>query len=94
MYKQVTANGSVSASYNVVDVAYGTGSGQAGWAAGTGDTTLTALSISGDPFNTTTFVPVSGLGSVVPSGLTDYPAQDFNGATRTFPNAPGAVAKQ
>jgi hypothetical protein len=69
--------------------AYGTGTG---WTAGTGDTTLTDLSGSGDPFGATTFVPVSGSGSVVPSDLTDYPAQDFYGKPRTLPAASAAVA--
>jgi hypothetical protein len=89
------SRGAINASYNVVDVAYGTGNTQAGWDAGTGDTTFTALGISGDPFDTTTFVPVAGLQSsgVLPSTAPpDFPATDFYGAIRTFPGAPGAVA--
>jgi hypothetical protein len=82
----------VSGSYNVVNVAFGTASGQAGWTGGTGDATLDSLSISGVPFDTTTFVPVSGLGSVLPSAPADFPAKDFYDTTRTFPNAPGAVS--
>jgi hypothetical protein len=90
----------VTASYNVVDVAFGSsGTGNtknSGWDAGTGDkTTLNDaddLTIEGDPFDTTTFVPVSGLESFLPSGLTDFPATDFYGTTRSFPGAPGAVA--
>jgi hypothetical protein len=82
-----------SASYNVVDAPFGTGDTECGWAAGTGDTTLSALGISSDPFDTTTFVPVSGLKSVLPSSApANFPAADFYGTTRTFPGAPGAVA--
>jgi predicted outer membrane repeat protein len=87
-------NGTVSASYNVVDVAYGTGSTRCGWAQGTGDTTFTALGINGAPFDTTTFVPVGSLQSpgVLPSTRpADFPETDFYGNNRTFPGAPGAV---
>jgi hypothetical protein len=87
------SNGTIIASYNVVDAAFGTGTTQAGWDAGTGDTTFGDLSISGDPFDLTTFFPVSGLQSpgVLPSALPGFPATDFYGETRTFPGAPGAV---
>jgi hypothetical protein len=86
--------GTVSASYNVVDAAFGTGDTQAGWTAGTGDTTFTALGITGDPFDTATFAPVSGLSNVLPATTPeDFPLTDFYGATRTFPGAPGAVVK-
>jgi hypothetical protein len=88
-------SGIVSASYNVADAAFGTETTQAGWAAGTGDTTFTALGISGNPFNTTSFVPVSALQSpgVLPATApADFPTTDFYGVTRTFPGAPGAVA--
>jgi hypothetical protein len=84
------ASGNVDASYNVVDVPLGTEEYQAGWATGTGDTTFETLSITGAPINTTTFVPVAGLGNFLPT-TTDFPATDFNGVTRTFPGAPGAV---
>jgi hypothetical protein len=53
--------------------------------------TFTALGISGVPFDTTTFAPVSGLQNVLPSAPEGFPATDFNGATRDFPGAPGAV---
>jgi hypothetical protein len=90
------SGGTVSASHNVVDVAYGTGSTQSGWAAGTGDKTTLAdsddLTITGAPFNTTTFAPVGGLQNILPSTRpTDFPETDFYGAARTFPGAPGAV---
>jgi hypothetical protein len=91
------ASGTVSASYNVVDVALGTTSSQAGWTAGTGDkTTLNDgddLTIAGDPFDTTSFVPVAGLQSFLATAPADFPLTDFYGTTRTFPDAPGAVAK-
>jgi hypothetical protein len=82
-----------SASYNVVDVPFGTGSTDCGWAAGTGDTTFSTLGISGGPFDTTTFVPAAALRSVLPSiRPAGFPAADFYGTARTFPGAPGAVA--
>jgi hypothetical protein len=56
-------------------------------------TTLTVLGISGDPFDTDTFEPVDGLGSVIPSAPANFPATDFYGNERTFPGAPGAVVK-
>jgi hypothetical protein len=82
------SSGTVSASYNVVNVAFGTGTTQAGWTAGTGDTTRTST-----PFvDTTSFVPVSALQSVLPTTApAGFPTTDFYGATRTFPGAPGAV---
>jgi hypothetical protein len=90
------AAGGYNSSYNVVDKAWGTG---AGWINGTGDKTTLSdsddLTISGVPFNTTTFVPVndSVLRSTLPATmLADFPATDFYGTTRTFPGAPGAVA--
>jgi predicted outer membrane repeat protein len=85
----------IVASYNVADTAFGTGTGQAGWAAQTGDRTLTSLGIDSEnaPFDTTTFVPVSDLQNVLPSTApADFPATDFYGTTWTFPGAPGAVA--
>jgi predicted outer membrane repeat protein len=89
-------SGTISASYNVADAAFGTGNTQTGWAAGTGDTTFTALGITGSPFvNTTSFVPVPALQSpgVLPSPApAGFPATDFYGAARTFPGAPGAVS--
>jgi predicted outer membrane repeat protein len=85
----IVSSGTV-ASYNVIDTGYNSSSG-ASWSAGTGDTTFTALGISGTPFNTTSFAPVSALQSVLSSAPTDFPETDFNGNTRTFPGAPGAV---
>jgi hypothetical protein len=86
----------VNAAYNVVDVEYGTGYTRSGWDAGTGDKTTISdsddLTITGEPFDTTTFVPVSGLSNVLPSPPpVCFPATDFHGTTRTFPGAPGAV---
>ena len=83
---------STGASYNVVDAPFGTGKDQCGWTARTGDFTFTDLSISGDPFDTTTFAPVAALSGVLPSISPEgFPAADFYGAARTFPGAPGAV---
>jgi predicted outer membrane repeat protein len=89
-----SGSGTVDVSYNVVDVALGTGTGQAGWATGTGDTTFSTLSIGDDPpFDETTFVPVSGLENVLPSTApAGFPLTDFYGTARSFPGAPpGAV---
>jgi hypothetical protein len=88
-------NGTVSASYNVAGHDLGTGSAQAGWTAGTGDTTLSALGFT-NPFSTTNttplpFVPVSGLQNLLPSTApTGFPITDFYGATRNT-SVPGAV---
>jgi hypothetical protein len=82
----------VSASYNAVDTAFGTGQTQCGWAAGTGDKLLAALGISGAPVSAAAFEPVSGLSSVLPSTRpAGFPETDFYGTTRTSPGAPGAV---
>jgi hypothetical protein len=83
-----SGNGSVSTSgYNVVDVDYGTGDGQAGWAKGTNDKTFTELSISGDPFNATSIKPKDstelGKLQIVPASTYGFPATDFGGATRS-----------
>jgi predicted outer membrane repeat protein len=88
-------SGSISSGgYNVCDVDIGTAGNKSGWVARTGDATFAALGIAGDPFDTATFVPVSGLGGVIQSAPQDFPAVDFNGAARTFPGAPGAVKQQ
>jgi len=76
----VTSNG-----YNVVDVS------NSGLTAHSTDKTISDLNISGVPFNTTTFEPVPSLRSVIGSKPDGFPNTDFNGATRTFPGAPGAV---
>ena len=82
----VTSNG-----YNVSDttlVAVSSGT----WSDNANDKTLSALSITGAPFDTTTFVPVAGLKTVMPaSAISGFPTTDFNNATRDWPGAPGAV---
>jgi hypothetical protein len=85
-------SGIITTSYNVVDTAYGTETAQAGWAAGTGDTTFTASGISSDPFDST--FAVTGLSAVLPSAPPGFPSTDFYGTTRTYPGPPGAVASQ
>jgi predicted outer membrane repeat protein len=86
--------GFVNASYNVVDVALGTGDTESGWSGGTGN-----IYIVGNPIDPFTFAPNIGtpIGTpdrddidIVPSGLSDFPATDFNGDTRTF--SPNGVA--
>ena len=86
-------NGRKQQHFGYVDVAIGTGTTQSGWTASTGDTTFSSIGISGIPFDTSIFKPVSGLGSLIPSAWSrnDMPAVDFYGNTRTYPGAPGAV---
>jgi predicted outer membrane repeat protein len=91
LYHSSFFGATVISTYNVVDVIYGLGDGNAGWTAGTGDSTFTELGISGNPLNTATFAPVPGLGSVIPAPPEGFPATDFYGNQRTFPGAPGAV---
>jgi hypothetical protein len=80
-------NGDVSASYNVVNVAYGTGTTQCGWDAGTGDIQISSL-----PINTTTFRPTVTALNIVPVNTPDFPATDFYGNDRSpYPTAAGAV---
>ena len=77
--------------YNVADVTYGYNPDQTGWYAGPGDTTYSALGITGDPINTSTMAPINSALNFVPEDLADFPATDFYGNARTWPGAPGAV---
>jgi hypothetical protein len=81
----VTSNG-----YNSVDVALGTETNQSGWTSATGDRYSTT-----NPFtDTATLVPTDTVRELIPAstwGPTNMPATDFNGVTRTWPGAPGAV---
>ena len=92
----------LSLGYNLVDVALGIGAAQSGFPAFTGDVQFTDVGFANNttlPFNATTFVPVATgtLRSHIPNPLPDalrnagFPTTDFNGATRTWPGAPGAV---
>jgi hypothetical protein len=92
-------SGTVTGSYNVVDVSFGTGTTASGWAVGDGDKTTLEdgddLTVEGDLFDTTSFVPVAALQTpgILPAvAPQDFPLTDFYGTTRTFPGAPGAVA--
>jgi predicted outer membrane repeat protein len=80
-----------SVSFNMVDTALGMENNQCGWMPGTGDTSFTALGISGVPVNTATFAPVGGLRGVLLKAPEHFPATDFYGFTRAFHGAPGAV---
>jgi hypothetical protein len=83
------SNGTVNASYNMVDVAFGTGSAQAGWAAGTGDTTTATLPVSPLSFR---LLYGSDAGAKLPAALTaNYPLTDFYGDTISGGGAAGAV---
>jgi hypothetical protein len=91
-YPVVQALGTtVNASYNVVDVALGTGQTQAGWTAGTGDETISDLPISPLSFR---LLNGSGAGGKLPSNLSvlpDYPTKDFYGNSINDLGAAGAV---
>ena len=94
-YRPVVNGTATSNGYNVVDVAFGTGTAQSGWNAHSSDRTLEQLlgSNATSPFiNTTEFKPVAGLGLVIETAPAGFPTTDFYGNTRTFPGAPGAVA--
>jgi hypothetical protein len=91
-----------SGGYNVVDGTVAI-TDRSGFAAATGDTTLSLL-VSGRPFASPssldfsngdgpfTFVPAAGLRSLIPSSAAHLmPERDFYGELRTFPGAPGAV---
>ena len=81
----------ISHGYNIINNISGYIWG-AGWDIATGDTKFTDLGITGIPFNTTTFVPVSVLRNIIPySPITDFPTKDFYSETRNWPGSPGAV---
>jgi len=62
------------------------------WTGDSTDKTTSELSITGEPFNTTTFAPVSGISTLVPNPpIIGFPTVDFYGNPRTYPGAPGAV---
>jgi formylglycine-generating enzyme required for sulfatase activity len=82
-------SGTVSASYNVVDAALGTGTAQSGWAAGTGDGYSTALPVSPRTFKVLAGGPAA---NTLPAALpTDYPVTDFYGQPINGGGAAGAV---
>ena len=81
--------------YNVVDVAFGTGTTQSGWEAHSSDRTIEQLFGNNTTLlfvDYTEFRPVSGLGLVIDTAPADFPITDFYGNVRSFPGAPGAVA--
>jgi predicted outer membrane repeat protein len=88
----VVAGTVTSAGYNVADRPKGSyyTSGQSGFDHANDDS-FEDIGISGAPLNASTFAPVSGLGSFIPSAPPDFPLVDFYGETRTWPGAPGAV---
>jgi hypothetical protein len=85
--------GTVIAAYNVADAEIATGDYKAGWSGGTGDVYIT----TGDPLDSGSFIPNEASPGhtdidIVPEGLPGFPATDFYGDERTFPNgAAGAV---
>jgi hypothetical protein len=82
-------SGTVSASYNVADVALGTGTAQSGWAAGTGDGYSTALPVSPGTFKVVAGGPAANkLPGTLPA---EYPAADFYGQPISGGGAAGAV---
>ncbi|GHV70371.1 hypothetical protein AGMMS49928_17880 [Spirochaetia bacterium] len=74
--------------YNAANVAFGTGTAQSGWTAGTGDTTISAM-----PVSPLTFRVISGSGAenVITTLPEDYPTVDFYGNAVTAGAAAGAV---
>jgi hypothetical protein len=84
-----TSKVTTSLGYNVVDLNFGTGTNQCGWANTTGNDTYRATT----PFsNTDTFVPLTDVRSLIPPAFAaNMPAMDFHWETRTYPGAPGAV---
>jgi uncharacterized protein YjdB len=79
-----------SIGYNVVDVAFGTGTDQCGWANTTGNDTYRVTTSS--PFTSTvTLAPVSTLATIPQTFAANMPTTYFNGETRTYPGVPGAV---
>jgi predicted outer membrane repeat protein len=76
-----------NASYNVVDVGFGTGDTQCGWDAGTGDRPATDLPISPKTFR----LYGNGATNVIATLPLGYPAQDFYGNPISNGAAAGAV---
>ena len=87
------SGGTVSASNNVVDVSLGTGAAQAGWAAGTGDTSI-GTAFANLPVSPISFKVLFGSGAAAKlpaSRPTNYPTLDFYGDTISGSGAAGAV---
>jgi predicted outer membrane repeat protein len=83
------SGGTASASYNVVDKAFGMGSAQAGWAQGAGDITTDALLVSPVSFKS---LYNGQAANRLPNPLPpDYPLTDFYGNTISGGGAAGAV---
>ena len=82
----------ISLGYNVIDINFGKNDpSSCGWHPSAGDTTFTQLGITGMPF-TSAFTPVFELRSLITASvLTGFPVEDFNGAARDRPCAPGAI---
>jgi predicted outer membrane repeat protein len=78
----------ISGGYNVVDIALGTSSTQSGFAAVTGDKTVSSLPISGTTFK---LLSGSGAASVITTLPAGYPSKDFYGNTIANGAAAGAV---
>jgi hypothetical protein len=104
VYRASSGNSTVtSGGYNVIDVALGIGGASStgsGFVAATGDTTIANLLgdntttpfITSPPVNAADFAPVAGLQNVMPAtAIADFPLTDFNGVTRDWQGAPGAV---
>jgi predicted outer membrane repeat protein len=91
--RTVYVSGTVAASYNAIDKAFGTGTAASGWTASTGDIQI----ITGVPISPTTFKPYAGAPGIdeigiLPTTLTGFPVTDFYGNARTSPaGAAGAV---
>ncbi|GHV74453.1 hypothetical protein AGMMS49940_17550 [Spirochaetia bacterium] len=88
-YPVVRNSGTVtSGGYNVVDVDFGTGTAQSGWASVTGDATIGVLPISPGSFK---LLSGSGAAGVINPLPGNYPTVDFYGDAITAGAAAGAV---
>jgi len=81
-----------SQGYNLSDVTIGTGTNESGWEAGTVDTTISSsgsLFAGADEGDFSLFENEDII--IMPSRPIGFPDKDFNGDTREYPGAPGAV---
>jgi hypothetical protein len=89
MYNYRTSPGAINASYNVVDVDFGTAADQCGWIQGEGDMQISGLVVSPINFKLFSWSGAEGmLPEVLPQG---YPKADFYGNPINGGGAAGAV---
>ena len=90
VFKPASATGTISGTYNIVDVAFGTGTAQCGWTQGTGDQFSTST-----PFVSTigsnAYSPIISLTNIITPIPTQFPTTYFDGSSRGSASSPGAV---